>query len=105
MTRDFFDPTAEQQNVVLVDVAILQKAQRMIAGCETCSEDGELPFENILDRLTGSDPAVTITFWKFRPAVCSVGPRLMKSVQTINLYGLLSVQSSSGSMIVKHGRP
>ena len=31
----------------------------MIGGCEVCSEDAELPFENILDRLTGSDPSVT----------------------------------------------
>jgi hypothetical protein len=54
--RDFFDPTPEQQNVVLIDAATLQKAQRMTAGCEACSERAELPFENILDRLTGSDP-------------------------------------------------
>jgi hypothetical protein len=26
MTRDFFDPTPEQQNVVLIDVATLPKA-------------------------------------------------------------------------------
>jgi hypothetical protein len=58
-SRDFFDPTPEQQHVVLIDAATLQKAQRMITGCETCSEDAELPFENILDRLTGSDPSVT----------------------------------------------
>jgi hypothetical protein len=25
-------------------------------GCEACCEDAELPFENILDRLTGSNP-------------------------------------------------
>jgi hypothetical protein len=56
MPRDFFDPTPEQQNLVLIDAATLQKAQRMIAGCEACSEDAELPFENVLDRLTGSDP-------------------------------------------------
>jgi len=31
----------------------------MIIGCEACSEDAELPFENVLDRLTGSDPSVT----------------------------------------------
>jgi hypothetical protein len=30
-----------------------------LSGCEACSEDAELPFENILDRLTGSDPSVT----------------------------------------------
>jgi hypothetical protein len=59
MPRDFLDPTPEKQNVVLVDAATLQKAQRMIAGCEACSEDAEIPFENILDRLTGSDPSVT----------------------------------------------
>jgi hypothetical protein len=39
---DFFDPTPEQQNVVLIDAATLQMAQRMIAGCEACSEDAEL---------------------------------------------------------------
>jgi len=27
----------------------------MIGGCEVCSEDAELPFENILDRLKGSE--------------------------------------------------
>jgi hypothetical protein len=31
----------------------------MIAGCENCGEDAEIPFDNILDRLTGSDPSVT----------------------------------------------
>ena len=31
----------------------------MIAGCEACSVDAEIPFDNILDRLTGSDPSVT----------------------------------------------
>jgi hypothetical protein len=59
MPRDFSDPTPEQHNVVLIDAATLAKAQRMIAGCEAYSEDAELPFQNILDRLTGSDPAVT----------------------------------------------
>jgi hypothetical protein len=29
-----------------------------IRGIEACSEDAELPFNNILDRLTGSDPSV-----------------------------------------------
>jgi hypothetical protein len=59
MPRDFFEPEPEEQNVVLIDAATLQKAQRMIAGCEACSKDAETPFDNILDRLTGSDPSVT----------------------------------------------
>jgi len=43
----------------LIDAATLQKAHRMIPGCEACSKDAEIPFDNILDRLTGSDPSVT----------------------------------------------
>ena len=31
----------------------------MIAGCEVCGGDAGIPFDNILDRLTGSDPSVT----------------------------------------------
>jgi hypothetical protein len=31
----------------------------MITSCEACTEHAELPFDNILDRLTGSDPSVT----------------------------------------------
>jgi hypothetical protein len=33
MPRHFFDPTPEQQNVVLIDAVTLQKTQRMITGC------------------------------------------------------------------------
>jgi hypothetical protein len=57
---DFFDPTPEQQNVVLVDAATLRKAERLIESCESCNQEGaEIPFDNILDRVTGSDPSVT----------------------------------------------
>lgn len=60
MPRDFFDPTPEQQNVVLVDTATLRKAEKLIESCEHCNPDGpEIPFDNILDRLTGLDPSVT----------------------------------------------
>jgi hypothetical protein len=34
MPRDFFDPTPEQQNVVLIDAAILHRAERLIESCE-----------------------------------------------------------------------
>ena len=44
-------------DVVLIDAATLPK--QSIAGCETCSETAEFRFDNILDRLTGSDPSVT----------------------------------------------
>jgi hypothetical protein len=58
MTPDFFDPTPEEQRVVLVDGAILCKVERLIESCEGCNPDGaEIPFDNILDRVTGSDPS------------------------------------------------
>jgi len=57
---DFFDPTPEQQSVVLINTAILQEAERLIESCDGCNPDGaEIPFDNILDCVTGSDPSVT----------------------------------------------
>jgi len=59
MTRDFFDPTPEQQNVVLINAATLLEAERLIESCEHCNPEGaEIPFDNILDHVTGSDPSV-----------------------------------------------
>jgi hypothetical protein len=60
MTRDSFDPIPEEQIIVLVDAATLRKAERVIESCEDCNREGaEIPFDNILDRVTGSDPSVT----------------------------------------------
>jgi hypothetical protein len=84
MPRDFFDPTPEQQNVILINAATLQKAQRMIAGCEACSEDADIPFDNILDRLTGSDPSVT-------DYVLEVPARCLQCGATINEKTLIEL--------------
>jgi len=44
---------------VLIDAATLRKAER-IESCEHCNPDrAEIPFDNILDRVTVSDPSVT----------------------------------------------
>jgi hypothetical protein len=57
---DFFDPSPERQIVVLVGVPTLRDAERLIESCEACSpEDAQIPFDNVLDRVTGSDPSVT----------------------------------------------
>ena len=56
----FFDPTPELQNVILVDAATLREWKKLIESCEHCNEEGaQIPFDNILDRVTGSDPSVT----------------------------------------------
>ena len=60
MSGDFFDPTPEQQVVVLVESASLRQTEKLIESCEHCNEEGaQIPFDNILDRVTGSDPSVT----------------------------------------------
>jgi len=59
MARDFFDPTPEQQNVVLINTATLHEAERLIESCEHCNPEGaEIPFDMILDKIIGSDPSV-----------------------------------------------
>jgi hypothetical protein len=69
-SRDFFDPTPEEQKVILVDTARLREAEKLIESCEHCNPDGaEIPFNNILDRVTGSDPSVTDYILK-APAKC-----------------------------------
>ena len=48
MTRDFFDPTPEQQNVILVDATTLRESEKLIESCEHCNEeDAQIPFDNI----------------------------------------------------------
>jgi len=37
---DFFDPTPEQQNVVLINTATLHEAERLIDSCEGCNPMG-----------------------------------------------------------------
>jgi hypothetical protein len=57
---EFFDPTPEEQNVVLVKAARLREAEKLIDSCEHCNpDDAEIPFDYILDQVTGSDPSVT----------------------------------------------
>jgi len=60
MSGDFFDPAPEQQNVVLIDAATRRKEGEIIDSCEYCNPDhAEIPFDWILDRVTGSDSTVT----------------------------------------------
>jgi len=60
MPRDFFDPTPEEQIVVLVHAVTLRQAERMIESCEHCHPDeADIPFDWVLDRVTGADSRVT----------------------------------------------
>ena len=59
MERDFFDPSPEEQNVVLVNTDLLRKAEQMTELCEQCNSDAEIPFNWILDRVTGHSGSTT----------------------------------------------
>jgi hypothetical protein len=59
---DFFDPTPEDQHVVLIDEAILREAERFIDSCERCNaNDAEIPFDHVLDRVMDQIRASRIT--------------------------------------------
>jgi len=59
MPRDFFDPTPEERNVVLINTRMLREAERLLESCERCNPEADLPFVVILDAVTGSDPKIT----------------------------------------------
>ena len=70
MSRDLFDPTPEEQIVVLVGAVRLGRAEKLISSCERCNpEVAEILFDAIRDHVTGSDPSLTdyILEW---PAKC-----------------------------------
>jgi hypothetical protein len=67
---DFFDPSPEEQVVVFVGRSTIHKAERLIEGCEYCSpERAGIPFDHILDRITGSDSSVA-DYLLEEPAIC-----------------------------------
>jgi hypothetical protein len=57
--------------------ATRRKAEKLIIGCEGCSpEEADLPFDNVLDQVTGNDPAVT-DYLLGEPAKC---PRCRREI-------------------------
>jgi hypothetical protein len=63
-------PALQQHNVIVIDAAMLRKAEKMIKSCQHCNpERSDIPFVVILDRITDSDPSVAD--YKFGSAKCS----------------------------------
>jgi hypothetical protein len=55
----YFDARDESQDVVFIDETTLRDAESFIRACEDCSEHAEMPFDQLLDALTGCDPTTT----------------------------------------------
>jgi hypothetical protein len=60
MQHEYFRTGPEEQIIILITDTVLRRAQNLIAFCEHCDpENSEFLFDNILDRVTGSDPTKT----------------------------------------------
>ena len=46
-------------NIIFIDEATLLEARNFISGCDHCAWTSEMTFRQLLDVLTGSDPATT----------------------------------------------
>lgn len=68
MTRES-GRSPEQLHIVLVDDETMHKAERLIEGCEACSDIAQVPFDAVLDFAKGSDSMVT-DYLMERPARC-----------------------------------
>ena len=69
--REFFDPTLEETTILNVSAATKRKAAILILSCEACSDDAEIPFDYVLDWVTGLDPP--------SPTTCSTNLRSVQS--------------------------
>ena len=87
MTRDSFHHAPEKQNIVLIDVATMHKAEQLIAGCEECSDLAEVPFDSILDCVNDSDTVVT-DYLLERPAKC---PKCFRDIREKTLVATNSL--------------
>ena len=58
-TSDQASASSGVLDLVLVDRETLVQARKLVFGCQACSPYAGIPFDSILDRVTGRDPAVT----------------------------------------------
>jgi hypothetical protein len=59
----------EETDIVLVDSVTVAMAFRHVNGCEACSTQADMPFDWLLDAVTGRNPAVT-SYVMEAPAKC-----------------------------------
>jgi hypothetical protein len=71
------DALPEGLKIVVVDPATLQKAQNLIVACEQCTRFPEIPFKEVLDSVTNSDPPLTRYMLTAGSATC---PRCGRSI-------------------------
>jgi hypothetical protein len=81
------DELLARRNLQLMTVSadVIRRAERMLAGCETCAlDDAQVPFNWVLDKVTGSDPK-TVDYLIIEPVHC---PRCAESLTEYTLVDL-----------------
>ena len=56
-------------HILALGAITIRRAQEAIASCESCNKDAELPFDWILDEVTGCDGSTT-DYFLTEPAQC-----------------------------------
>ena len=56
-------------HILAIGAATIRRAQEAISSCEACNEEAELPFDWILDEVTGRDGSTT-DYFLTEPARC-----------------------------------
>jgi hypothetical protein len=70
MEQDFFDPSLGQHDIVLICGTTIRQVEPLIESCEHCNpEFSWVPFECVLDGVTGYDPTFT-DYLLEEPAKC-----------------------------------
>jgi hypothetical protein len=60
MEHEFFDPPADELQLIVVGEVTVVSALRMVLSCEHCRPDeAQIPFDWILDKVTGRSGATT----------------------------------------------
>jgi hypothetical protein len=59
MNRDFVDRAPELHQIVMIAGDQVGRLQTMIESCEHCNSAAEIPFDLVLDGVTGRDPSAT----------------------------------------------
>jgi hypothetical protein len=62
--------------ILVLSASTIQRAQEAIASCEACNKEAELPFDWLLDEVTGCDGTST-DYFLTEPARC---PRCGRSI-------------------------
>ena len=71
---------------ILLRAGLIQLFERaMIVGCEVCTEDAEIPFDNVLDRVTVPIVTLAVTPNDFQPEELSVSLSSPEVIRTPDL--------------------